>query len=271
MSSPVWLVKILTRTFPQRFIIARMTKIPGIGKFLDNWLFKGDELFFLTKDNLIPINKTIESPEQMVLPSQVVEHFINQANFHWIMDKCICRDGSKCKDFPIDLGCIFLGEAAMQINPGLGRRVSKEEALVFAKKCREAGLVHLIGRNKLDTVWLGVGPGEKLLTICNCCPCCCLWKILPYLSDDISKKLTKMPGVTVTVNEQCTGCGACAEDICFADAITMKDGRAVISEMCKACGRCVSSCDQNAIRINITNPEFLQEAVQRIDNAVSVK
>ncbi len=43
-----------------------------------------------------------------------------------------------------------------------------------ACKRREAGLVHLIGRNRLDTVWLGLGPSKAvaetnfdyLLTVC---------------------------------------------------------------------------------------------------------
>jgi hypothetical protein len=90
------------------------------------------------------------------------------------MNTCLCRDAKQCKDYPIDLGCLFLGEAALGINPRLGRGVTKREALEHIRRCREAGLVHLIGRNKLDTVWLGVGPGDKLLTICHCCPCCCL-------------------------------------------------------------------------------------------------
>jgi len=32
------------------------------------------------------------------------------------------------------LGCLFLGEAALGINPQLGRRVTKEEALVLFHK-----------------------------------------------------------------------------------------------------------------------------------------
>jgi len=91
-------------------------------------------------------------------------------------------DSTGCKDYPMDLGCIFLGEAVKEINPKFGRMATVEEALEHAKKCRDAGLVHLIGKNKLDTVWLNAGPGDKLMTICNCCPCCCLWKILPDIS-----------------------------------------------------------------------------------------
>jgi len=53
-----------------------------------------------------------------------------------------------------------LGEAAMRIDSKLERKVTKEEALLHVEKCREAGLVHLMGRNKLDTVWLKIGQGK---------------------------------------------------------------------------------------------------------------
>jgi hypothetical protein len=56
------------------------------------------------------------------------------------------------------LGCLFMGKAVLGINPALGRLVSKEEAHEHIRRCNEKGLFHLIGRNKLDTVWLGIGP-----------------------------------------------------------------------------------------------------------------
>jgi hypothetical protein len=144
-------------------------------------IFHGDDILYLPKDNTIQIDQPIERHGETVVPSSIVKHFVEEANYHFIMDWCICRSSSKCDHYPIELGCLFLGEAAMKIDKNLGRKVTKEEALDHIRKCREAGLVHLIGRNKLDTVWLKVNPGEKLLTICNCCDCCCLWRILPHV------------------------------------------------------------------------------------------
>jgi ferredoxin len=230
---------------------------------MDSWFFEGDRLIYLPKDHLIQIDESIEPPGEMVLPSQVVEHFIREASTHWIMDTCICRDGSQCKDYPIDLGCLFLGEAAEGIDRRLGRPVTQEEALAHVRRCREAGLVHMIGRNKLDTVWLGVGPGDRLLTICNCCPCCCLWGMLPYLAPQIEAKVTRMPGVTVTVSTLCAGCGACL-DVCFADAIQLVDGRAVVGRACRGCGRCVEVCPQGAIELSVAHGDFVDESVGRI-------
>jgi len=54
-----------------------------------------------------------------------------------------------------------MGAAAMGIHPRFGRPVDRDEALDHVRRCREAGLVHLVGRNRLDTVWLGVGPPQR--------------------------------------------------------------------------------------------------------------
>ena len=270
MASPVWFVNFIKKTFPQRFIMAWMTRLPLIGRFIDYMLFEGDDIIYLPKDQTIRVDEAVEGQENVVLPSQVVEHFIEKANYHWIMNTCICREASGCEDYPIELGCIFLGEAAEGINPKLGRRVTKEEALEHARRVREAGLFQLIGRNKLDTVWLNVRPGEKLLTICNCCPCCCLWKVIPTLSPKVSYKVHRMPGVKVTVTDRCVGCGTCTEGSCFVKAIRLEGDRAVISEDCRGCGSCVSVCPEGAIELTITDSDFMDSLIPRISSLVDV-
>lgn len=270
MSSPVWLVALIRKTFPQRFMMARMTKLPLIGRFIDYMLFEGDDIIYLPKDRSVTVGETVEDPGSVVLPSKVVEHFIDKANYHWIMNTCICREATGCKDYPIDLGCLFLGEAAEGINPKLGRRVSKEEALEHVRKCREAGLFHLIGRNKIDTRWLNVRPGSRLLTICNCCPCCCLWRILPVLDPQISGKVHRMPGVRVTVTDACVGCGTCTEGICIADAIRLEGGRAVIDDSCRGCGHCVEVCPEGAIELTVEDQSFVDGLIPRLSSLVDV-
>jgi len=270
MSRPVWLVTLLKVSFPGRYLLARATRLPLLGRLFDRWLFAGDDIFYLPKDHVVHIGQPIEPPESTVLPSQVVEHFIEQARYHWIMNFCICREAEQCQDYPRDLGCLFLGEAVLGINPKLGRLVTKEEALEHVRRCRQAGLVHLIGRNKLDTVWLGVGPGERLLTICNCCPCCCLWRILPHVSEQIERKIARMPGVTVSVTERCVGCGRCAAGVCFVDAIHMRDGRAEISDACRGCGRCADMCPSHAIEVAFRAGESIAESIARISSRVDV-
>jgi len=269
VSRPLWFVTFLKKAFPARFIAARGTRIPIVGELIRHALFHGDDLIYLPSDSAIRVDQAIPLPIQTVLPSAIVDHFIGAADVHWIMDRCICRDASGCQDYPVELGCLFLGEAARAINPELGRRVSQKEALAHVRRCREAGLIHLIGRNKLDAVWLGVGPGDRLLTICNCCPCCCLWRILRFTSQSIRDAVARMPGLTVTVGEGCVGCGACVESGCFVGAIELVDGRARISDECRGCGRCVAACPHRVIELNIA-ASTVEQAVSRIAGLVDV-
>jgi len=270
MSRPLWFVRLLERAFPSRFLLAKTTRVPLLGRLLDRVFFDQDDLIYLPHDRVIPVHSLIETPDEVVLPSQVVEQFIEMARVHWVMDSCICRRAERCQDYPIDLGCLFLGEAALGINPRLGRRVSREEALEHVRRCREAGLVHMIGRNKLDTIWMGVGPGDRLLTICNCCPCCCLWRVLPHMAPDIGRKITRLPGLTVSVNGACTGCGACTDGVCFVDAITLVDGHATISEQCRGCGRCALACPAGAIDVNFGRSDFVDQCIRRISHLVDL-
>jgi NAD-dependent dihydropyrimidine dehydrogenase PreA subunit len=175
-----------------------------------------------------------------------------------------------CKDYPIDLGCLFLGEAVLGINPQLGRLVSKQEALEHIKKCKDAGLVHMIGRNLLDKQWLGVKPGYKLLSICNCDPCCCLWRISPIVNSKIGSKVQKMPGIEIEVTAKCIGCGTCTKGTCFVDAIHIVNNRAVISELCKGCGRCVDICPQKAITLTIKDNDYVKRSIEQIDKIIDV-
>ena len=263
----VWLTNVIKKGFSFRFFLAKLTRVPLLKNIMEHLLFEGDDMLYLLRDTLIQVDQPVES-QSMVLPSQVVEHFIDKANYYWVMNECICRDSAKCTDYPVELGCLFMGEAAMDINPALGRKVTKEEALEHVKKCRKAGLIHLIGRNKLDAVWLNVGPVTKLLTVCNCCPCCCLWRMLPDLTPDISTRVTKMPGVTITVTDKCVGCNICV-NTCFVKAITVVDGKAVISDACRGCSRCIDVCPQNAIEMTIEG-DFVKKSVDRINELVDV-
>lgn len=227
-------------------------------------------MFILPKDQTIQINQSLDRPETMIIPSQVVEHYINKANHHWIMDFCICREGDNCQDYPHDLGCLFLGKPVLQINSKLGRLVTKEEALDHVKRCREAGLVHSVGSNRIDSIWLGASPTEELMTICNCCPCCCLWGLVTDLTPKIGNKITSMPGVNVSVTDDCSGCGLCADEICFAEAIQVLNGKAQISLECRGCGRCVEICPEDAIVLTVDGEKNIQDLVQRLDDLVDL-
>jgi ferredoxin len=263
-------------------MMAKMTKIPVVGQAMEFAFFEDDDIIILPKEQVVKeslkesstIAVNIEAqPENIVLPSQVVEHFVRKSRYVYIMNKCMCRDSNHCLNYPSDLGCIFLGRGVLKIPKGMGRLVDAEEAIEHLRKCREAGLVHLIGRDKIDAVWLGTGAKENLLSICSCCECCCLWKMVPDLNSSINATINRMPGVTVTIDrERCRGCQACIKNgVCYVHAITMKEGKAIIdANLCKGCGRCVQFCKEKAFELKIEDSNFLRRTIDRIEPLVDV-
>ncbi|NMC55574.1 MAG: 4Fe-4S binding protein [Chloroflexi bacterium] len=272
MASPIWFVRLLQRFFSQRFAIARLSKHSFVvRRFFDRVLFPGDHILYLPKNNVIQVHEAVQPPVSTVLPSQILEHFIDKADYHFVMNRCICREAAECQHYPVDLGCLFLGEAVKGIHPELGCRVSKAEALAHLKRAQQAGLVQMIGRNHLDTVWMGVGPGDKLMTICNCCECCCLYKMLPDMHETVSSRIQKMPGVSVSVGDACVGCGKCAQGVCFVNAIRLENGRAVIGEDCRGCGRCVEVCPTGAISLHVSGWDFVETSITQLEPLVNLK
>ncbi len=259
------------RTFPRNMNMMWVTKVPGLGRLIEYLFFEGDHLICLPRDTVVKVDKAVDQEEQMALPTDLADHFIDSMDYHFIMNFCICRDSMPCQDYPRDLGCLFMGEAARGINPDWGRAVTPEEAKAHVRKCEESGLIHFIGKSKLDTVWLGVGPGEKLLTICNCCPCCCITRGLPQSAQRFSEKLVRAPGVFVEVlSDECAGCGTCSEGACFTDAISLENGTACIDQtLCRGCGRCVDACPNQAIALTVDKDTFLRESIQQIDAVMS--
>ncbi len=273
MATPMWFVELIKKHYCLRYFGAKMTRWPVIGKIMESILHNdqrgGDKIYYLPKERVV-INQSIDDQVSVVVPSQVVEHFIKEASDIFLMKKCLCRDGNKCKSYSHDIGCIFLGKGVKEINKDLGEPVDVDTALAHLQKAREAGLVHMLGRDKMDSVWMGVRSYDKLMTICNCCPCCCIYGILPYFSPKLAKKVERMPGVHVEVGKDCIGCGDCTQGICFVDAIHMVDGFAVISDECRGCGNCVEICPTGAISLEINRKDYTEVAIKNLEKRVDV-
>jgi ferredoxin len=273
-------VNFIKLTFNSRFILAKTCKkLPPVARIVDKLFFEGDDIQVLPRDSIvkhrkleeIEVNTEISISQDTLLPSDVLKEMIRRSNYHFIMDFCICRVSTDCNDYPHELGCLFLGKGTKRISPKLGSIVSAEEAIEHVDKCQEAGLVHIIGRNKIDSVWLNTGPKDELLSICHCCPCCCLWKMAPELPEDIGKGFTSMIGVEIEYNsELCFGCGKCL-DSCFLNAIKLKDGKAKIDiKKCRSCGRCAEICKNYVIKVLMTS-EAVNRSIKRVERLVDVE
>jgi len=56
-----------------------------------------------------------------------------------------------------------LGDGVKRISPKLGSIVNSDEAIEHVDKCHKAGLVHIIGRNKIDSVWLNTARKRNII------------------------------------------------------------------------------------------------------------
>ncbi|BDH79419.1 MAG TPA: 4Fe-4S dicluster domain-containing protein [Methanothermobacter sp.] len=265
-------IRVIKLTFKGRFRLARLAKrSKTFRRIVHRLFFEGDDIQALPRDETITLNVKVDPPNTSILPSQVLKEMISKSRYIFRMNFCICRVSSNCRDYPHRLGCLFLGKGANRISKKVGRLISKDEAIAHIEECEKAGLVHIIGRNKIDTVWLNTGPKEELLSICNCCPCCCLWKMIPELPEELARSITPMSGVKLKFKrENCIGCGDCLEK-CFIKAIKIKNGKAQIdNRLCRCCGRCAMECENDAIRI-LVDPDAVERAIGRMEPLVDVK
>lgn len=262
---------ILKYIFNWRFRIAEFTKKSNIyNKMIDFALFKDDEIVVIP--NTININKKIESEGSEFLPTEIIKEVIKRSDEIVIMNSCLCRTSNNCQDYPKDIGCIFLGPTAAKIPKHIGKKATVEEAFAQVDRADAAGLSHIIGRNRIDTVWMNVHPGKGLLTICHCCPCCCLWKVYPNLNTDISGKLERLDGVSVELHEEkCKKCKKCLDEVCMFQAIGFENNKITIdSDICRCCGLCTNACKFDAITISYTD-EAVENVANRIENLIEIK
>ena len=270
-------VKGLSKVFWSRFGLAAFTKRSKLfNRVVTKTLFDGDDMVVLPKDDVVRARRIEmdmdfeDGGESTVLPSDIVKDIIDRSSDIFIMNFCLCRESNECDDFPRDRGCVFLGKGVHRIPEDFGHIATREEAKRYIDECTDLGLVHIIGRNKLDSIWLNTGHKRDLMTICNCCPCCCLWNMTRTISDEIGGVFKRLDGVSVSVDtDRCIGCGSC-HDICFTKAVTIDNGKCSIDPgMCRGCGRCVEVCPTDSITLEFDESVVGRE-VDRIHSLVDL-
>ena len=238
--------------------LSPLAGIPNVRKMIP-W-FRSNELNM----SCLPVNEEIEVSTGNVMPIQILERFIERASHRVIVDFCCCRVSWECKRYPSELGCLMMGESALEIDPTAGREVSVEEAKAHTRMAVENGLVPFVGKARLDNIVFGIRNKKQLLSVCYCCECCCITQYARNIPPALrSENVVRLPGLEVRVTDECDGCGACAKR-CFLQEITVVDDRAVIGEGCAGCGRCAMVCKKGAVKITLNNPAFAEEVCERI-------
>jgi len=219
----------------------------------------------------IPMNLSVGDYETEVIPLKLMDHFIEKAGTI-VLIQCPCRVTAGCKNHSIDLGCVWMGNGAANLDlnklPGgsKGRIATKEEAKEHVRAALKNGLVPALGKLRGDAVVYNVLDFEdEFMNFCFCCTCCCVTAGMKYGNSDYKNYIKRMKGVTVTTDpEKCTGCGECFKD-CIYDGLKMVKGKAQqIQENCVGCGNCVAACPNNAISINFDENTNIDEVMDKI-------
>ena len=192
------------------------------------------------------MNKTAPS-ESRVLDHNSLRKIIRDAKVITTVP-CPCRRqmeiaGKRPPDCPAgdQSYCLQTGGMAQAlIDRGIATVLTTEEALDRIDEAARAGLVHNV-TDFMDDYEVAKEIG---MSICNCCPCCC---ILLYSVFKGFPEIVKKSGFQPVLDEAvCTGCGEC-EERCPFDAISV-DGIAQFDmEKCYGCGNCVLTCPENAL------------------------
>ncbi|HQP30172.1 MAG TPA: 4Fe-4S binding protein [Deltaproteobacteria bacterium] len=243
--------------------------VPKVAPYIESRLFgpllrrmimiEPDEARF-TQGYILNLNEDItDNAQGVVLPIEMIKQVIKDAPYRMAMDRCLCRVAHDCKDYPHDIGCIFIGEGArVAVENGIARELTLEESLAYVDRAAQLGLIgHALWVEFESYVW-GIKDEDvhRCLDICFCCPCCCT--AFNLLRNSNYKKLTtrfRSIGWKASCDEAaCSTCLQCVKK-CPVSAISCRGDRVVIDEeACLGCGICAVSCPNDAIRLSLKNP-----------------
>jgi UDP-glucose 4-epimerase len=221
------------------------------------------------RPKVIPVNENTGEAVNEILPRQILDDMIDVYTYHFLMDACICRTGFACRNFSKDVGCLFMGETARKLPPGLGGQVSREQAHAHVDKAVGLGLIPMTGKVNVDNLGFLVKDTKELFSVCFCCHCCCMMGYYKHSPDHLKKLFKPIEGLSVRVNQRCTGCKTCL-GTCIFDSIVIKNGVAVHLDHCVGCGRCADACPNGAVEISLDNPHYVQDVKNRLQSFVKV-
>ncbi len=190
----------------------------------------------------VPASLSLEPENHAVFPFEMMEEVIRRVKVIALVH-CPCRAtaqliGKKRCDHPLENCMKYDDLAEYLIEKGIGREVTRQEALDVIRKSEEAGLVHLVDNAR-----------EGIKHTCNCCGCCC-WSVGTIRRKKIPRDvLMATYFLRETDRERCNGCGRCV-DICPVQVIRMEGDFPVIDqEWCIGCGVCAVPCPSSAVKL----------------------
>ena len=189
----------------------------------------------------IPIEKEI-GIERDISNYDDFRYYLENCGEPIVLNECICRKkndiiGKSCQTTDLRESCFsFRSAGQAYLDRGMGRVITKEEALEIIEQAEREGLV------------LQAGNSQRPMSLCTCCGCCCNLLANEKKLDAPAQFLGSNFFAQVD-EEVCTGCGVC-ETRCQMDAVKIIDDVSNINlDRCIGCGVCVPTCPGEAITL----------------------
>ncbi len=199
----------------------------------------------------IPVSRSIQ-PQYNVNTFDEVTRLIQLADPPFSILECICRQKKALQNEPCKVTdrketCLAIGNMAeAALRGGIGREITRDEALSILEKNQKQGLV------------LQPANTQKPEFICSCCGCCCgllgMHRMLPKPLDFWATNF-----YAAVDTEACNGCGNC-EKRCQVGAVKVSETRKISSidrSRCIGCGLCVPICPTRAISLKKKETELI--------------
>ena len=211
----------------------------------------------------VEVNKVIEVPETKILHAKNLSELLQKFDGEIAVSNCICRqhwlsEGEPCRmNLPKETH-MWLGNLALHVaKHGIGRLITKEQALLILKEVQQKGGIHEVMHNEMDV-------DKDELCICNCCWDCCN-SIGAYNRGQIPLYIKSYYIATIPDLSKCTGCDICVQ-FCPIQAISIEDGKAKINtKKCIGCEQCEIQCPEGAIKL-IEQERSVFLPVQKLSN-----
>ena len=212
---------------------------------------------------VMPLNIDLsDKGEKTVIPMDMIKESLKSVDYIAGMNSCLCRDANDCADYPHDLGCLFLGEAAkIVVRHDLGRRLTYEEACARVDEAARVGLMGQAVWIEVEQMLWGV-PNDLMDHFLEICFffffCCITMKLTRNATEKARHRFHPSRWTPVADLTKCVGCGNCinGQNGCPVEALSFgEDGKIRIDqEKCVGCGICRSRCPHDAVHIRQTMP-----------------
>jgi Pyruvate/2-oxoacid:ferredoxin oxidoreductase delta subunit len=194
----------------------------------------------------IPVEHAIHPEEKVFGGEEAHAHIKELETEDLALVPCPCRTRTEkmgireCKDDLPVASCIFIGNTATHFEAlGLGKRVTKQQALDYLDEMVEFGLIPTANNYLSDPHTI----------MCLCCGCCCS-NVRGRTRWDNPTAVLPSQFVPVPTDD-CIQCETCI-DRCFLDALSMDEDaeRPVVdTDKCIGCGVCTITCQTESLKL----------------------